>query len=356
MFSRGEAWIFVIFAAFVIAFLYPYNVLDALFIRDLILLDNFVSGISRENMYQVAVLVPAQIVSQFISYIPLLIIYSSGFVESDDDDADDDNIDEQYSWNTGTIWQIRIYCSFLIAAYALVAYWSIRRYPFTNKITEQINEFINLRKAKMIRLENANEEEIDRVFENEHISSISDDDEHMKMMHFSALEIRYLAEAEAHSVPERLQRLYRNSAIGLALGVSTAVLLVAGLAQQIADSGSLSLFFALFLLIVAIFVLYEQQRFSVICALRVRPPNDVQIAAVATNGKNQSHKTTLEEHLKFAQIEFSTEATADRLTIADALPELQTSEDPAELKGYKRIYTALSIVLLFAVITIAVTH
>lgn len=97
-------------------------------------------------MYLTAQGIPTSIMGNFIATIPVIIITLSGFRTKQ---ADDDHIDNNYSWNSASIWVLRLFASLFVGCLAMLAFFMIRNYPLTQGVTEKINEVVKRR--EMIR-------------------------------------------------------------------------------------------------------------------------------------------------------------------------------------------------------------
>ena len=107
-------------------------------------------------MYISAIFIPSNILSKFLSQIPIVAITLIGF--STNDDVDDDEVSSKYSWTEGSVWAIRVFSSFFIVLFAGICYVVMRDYPLNTKVVNQMSEIIDKREAvKKAKIENAAE-------------------------------------------------------------------------------------------------------------------------------------------------------------------------------------------------------
>ena len=77
-----------------------------------------------------------------ITAVPLSVLNITGFSQNV---VDDDNIDGMYSWNTASLWILRISGTLLVAAIAMASYYLIQKYPLTQKVADQMNAAVQKR-------------------------------------------------------------------------------------------------------------------------------------------------------------------------------------------------------------------
>ena len=102
-------------------------------------------GLNRENTYYTAITVPASILVQVISNIPVAALSLSGFQQNS---VDDDNLTGMYSWTTGSLWVLRICTGVVTPIIAGFSYYLVARYPLSQKISDQINDAIRRKEEK----------------------------------------------------------------------------------------------------------------------------------------------------------------------------------------------------------------
>ena len=96
-------------------------------------------------MYLSAIFIPSNILSKFLSQIPIVAITLIGF--STNDDVDDDEVSSKYSWTEGSVWAIRVFSSFFIVLFAGICYVVMRDYPLNTKVVNQMSEIIDERES-----------------------------------------------------------------------------------------------------------------------------------------------------------------------------------------------------------------
>lgn len=74
--------------------------------------------------------------------LPLSALNLTGFTQNI---VDDDNLNGMYSWNTGSLWVLRISGTLLVAAIAMASYYLIQKYPLTQKVADQMNAAVQKR-------------------------------------------------------------------------------------------------------------------------------------------------------------------------------------------------------------------
>lgn len=123
----------------------PITFIVGLFVRDLVLYDNFVNNIDRENVYQQALGVPVSVVVTVIAGFFKAMIYATGFRQSGEKGPNDDYIAAQYSWNEGTLIQILCYILIVVSIATAVALYTLKDYPLTTAIAEQLTKIVKAR-------------------------------------------------------------------------------------------------------------------------------------------------------------------------------------------------------------------
>lgn len=93
-------------------------------------------------MYLTANAIPTNILSNFLAAIPIVMLTLSGFTSHD---VDDDHLENMYTWNSNSLWILRVATSFFIAILCLIAYQFIRSYPLSQEISEQLNKVVKRR-------------------------------------------------------------------------------------------------------------------------------------------------------------------------------------------------------------------
>lgn len=430
-----SSWPFLIYVMVGGAFFYPVLMMDNFFVRDLITSDTFLTGLNRENLFQMSIEGPAGIVSSFFGTIPVVLVYASGFREIQDASDDDDKISEHYEWNSAVVWQCKVYCTLLVCAVASIGYWSIRDYPIDDTVAAYMNEMVNFKSAKKMVIQQAqidddssgvavatatsagcandvnlpppshhefgegDDIDLDRLDERElsEFGSIADDNNHMLMMHFSVLEIDSMAQ-EGDLLTDKIegggsastddggtatnikkmtavQRISRSNLVGLVLGsVTTTAVVAAIIMQLLANASSVAVFFAMALIASSLYTYYEYLRRDVLLQLQQLSPSELKARASASSIKNHEYAKTVGEMVKKGEIpsrkkckpvtsggdngggendkngEFGSSNAAVVTALASTLPELEE----VKLKGYKRIYLVLTLLLIFSLLAIVI--
>ncbi len=389
---EASGTMFVVYMCVVGACFFPIQMLDNFFLRDLVTADSFLTGLYRENLFQVALDAPAGIASTFFSTIPMVIVYGSGYGSDSDASDDDDLVRKQYEWNDAVIWEVKVIATVVVTLLALVAHWSIKDYPLNDFVATSINEMISYRSAKKIEIQNAaaqstaghtftdeDDIDLDRLDESlkEEFNSMADDKDHMLMMHFLALEVDILAkhdQSAAHRDGDTasswlqapyspLQRIRGFNRAGLVGGmITTLAMLAALIAQLVVQSSSVAPFLAMALIGVSVYTFYEHARSGAIQQLLQLSEEDLVAKAVASSEKNHSYAKTVEACIRNGTIPSKKGQTPQRtgqkesdemVAAAFAFPLSEFEE--VRFKGYKRIYFTLVCLFSIAVISILVS-
>jgi MFS family permease len=377
----GEATPFLIYVVLIGGIFYPVQLIDGFFVRDLVSADTLLTGLNRENLYQVAIEAPSQMVANFLGAVPLVIVYSSGFSVKSDPSGDDDQVATHYSWNSAVIWEVRVISTLVVGVVALVAFYTLSGYPINDYVAKQVSLMLNDKNERKhaiqedaIKAERGDEfcfgadDDIDlsRLDESlaEEFGSVADDKDYVMMMHFSALEVDCLANdkdgggADGVSV---LERIHRANMIGLVLGAVTTTLVLVGLFMQlIAQSFVLPMLLSMGLIAASIYTLYEGIRHGVIQKLRELSAGEMLAKASAASSKNHAFVETVSDVLcKGAGTDRSentnTTGTEPMKQLNTPLGSLNNGPDAdkvLELTGYKRIYAGLCVILAVSVVGI----
>lgn len=111
--------------------------LEGLITRDLIRFDTYRTGLNRENLYQTALNVPAQIVAQIITAVPMSVFTASGFSLAGGPPPTDDLIAHKYNWTFGSHVQVVVYSTVLFGCGALYSWYTFYRYPLVQPVADK---------------------------------------------------------------------------------------------------------------------------------------------------------------------------------------------------------------------------
>lgn len=337
----GEATPFLIYVVLLGGIFYPVQMIDGFFVRDLVTTDTFLTGLNRENLYQVAIEAPSQMVANFFGAIPLVIVFASGFKVNSNASDDDDLVSEHYDWNNAVIWEVRVISTLVVGLIALVAFYTLSGYTINDFVAEQINTLLNEKNARKTAIQedvfrsqhaemgeaadssghshessdrNSSEEfsgeddiDLSRLDASlaEEFGSVADDKDYMLMMHFSEREIDCLAQdtqvngsSTNDGTLSVLERIHRANLVGLVLGAITTVFVIVGLFMQlIAQSAVLPLLLSMFLIGASMYTMYEAIRRGVILQLQALPAGELLAKATAASIKNHAYVQTVADAL-----------------------------------------------------------
>ena len=369
-------WIMVLLVS--IFFFGSAMYLNSLIVRDLIRLDTFKTGLNRENMYQAALGVPASIVSQFLSAIPVCILTSTGLRALPPSETDD-LMSSKYSWNFGSHVQVSLYSTVLMAGGMAVAYYYFYRYPLLQQVSAKIEAAIAKREllamqrtelAKSVVDSTAKAEDAvdaeDAEAEADHADgseSIADDSEEMLMNHFSRKELVAMSCSQDDPIDGKsvaLKRLALLSRVNLFFVIPATIgATLAGLGVQITNQRSFTVLVVNLFLASMLFSIYEGLRFGPIAELGTKPGLQVALKAKAACRKSENKSDALKELLERSGIQAddpsglrqslappSSAAPVDALTSAGSFSPV--------LKSYLAIY-AVQACLFVAGIVFATT-
>lgn len=278
----------------------PMLSIESIMLRDLISYDTFITGINRESMYSVSFSVPASVVGQFFGSIPSIILYNTGYATLTTDSA---NTADNYKWNEGTIWQCRVYMSFLFSILAAASYFVIFQYPMNSDVAKKISAAVEKRTLKKVNLENE-AESYGRDIDNEDfraaletdelVGSFSNNEAEMQLQHFSKGEIVAIAK-DGHKGLTSLSWFILG---GLIAGIISTLLLLSSLALLIksADSRYVTIITSL-MLISSMYTLYEGLRYAVVLQLLKQSDDAISLNAAAAHRKNQTYQESLQSLL-----------------------------------------------------------
>ena len=355
--------------------------------------DTYRTGLNRENLYQTALSVPAQIAAQIIAAIPLTIFTSTGFTQVANPDPNDDLLSKRYSWDYSSHFQICVYSTFLFGLGALYSWHLFYRYPLVQPVADKIESALNQRTAAQERLEAARHSDISSkppsskmeaggaeggggsgddvsalssgsVEIDGGLSSIADDQDEMLMNHFSVVELRALSVSQTstttgHSVELDRIRFYHRLNLYV-VGPATLACLLAGLCVQLGSVSSQFQVLTVNLLCAAtFFLLYEFLRVEPLTRVAETKGMDVLLKAKAAFRTISMHQETLKEMLERNGIE-PEDREGERESLAPvSVPSMSSSNAPQHSEGdaaakvvrdYIRLYAAQAVLALLGIL------
>lgn len=311
---------------------------EGLIYRDLIRFDTFRTGLNRENLYQTALNVPAQIVSAIVTAIPMAIFTSSGFRPLPNPPLNDDLMSNKYAWNYASHVQICVYSTVLFGVGSLYSYYIFYRYPLVQSVADKIEVVLNKRTVAQTKREKADARSRGSVFGSTPanlsttsekgetdlnlgndpedgknprddddvsqlswgLSSIADDQDEMLMNHFSAAEVRAMSvsENDERNCNMALHRVQFYHRINLYLASpATIAALLAALWVQIVNNSQYQVLVVNLLCIATFFCLYECLRVIPMTQACASSGIDVLLKAKSAYRSMTAHQESLKEML-----------------------------------------------------------
>jgi Na+/melibiose symporter-like transporter len=375
--------VFVIANALMSPAYYAQNLMK----RDLIMFDTFTNKVNRENVYQVSLSVPANLLSNIIVSFFVGIISSTGYKSIPNNDAT--NIKELYNWNEGTIYQTTIYAFIFTTFLAIAAWYNMRDYPLRSVIAKKIDSALKKRDQNKsttssdvddsantsivnvevaVDVENIYTSGSESTIEPMNVSDSNTVEKETDMMlHTSALEIKVISESKIDDGKnEGLKRIIFNSYMGTyIIGPLAAIALLVGGIHQISNGFSFIQITFTLLLCVLVYLGYEYSRSTVLKELYEKSNDDLIEMAKRQVNRNKNYSLTLKELLvrydidenllhddgddtMFTRMTLSKNNDKDgskrsSKKLSDAIDE---EDEKSALSGYKRIYS----MLIFAII------
>lgn len=377
--------------------------LEQLIVRDVIRFDTYRTGLNRENMYQSALTVPGQVVSNVIVAIPLAIFTASGFQQIPDPPMNDDLMAHRYIWNTGSHVQLALYSSILFGAGAYLSYHWFNRFPLLQSVADKIENALRTRmlnkekaglasfdsKSKVTpatnpvgekggggdavvdaKMSNANSsfseegvpgdlrKHLERANSiNDGLGSIADNADEMLFNHFSAAEILAMSKCDPNERSNSaLNRIILHHRLNLWLiAPGTMASIIAGMVRQMIVSSQYQVVVVNIFCISSFFLLYEALRFQPISALIKMKSSDVQTKALESYKSLTTYQESLKEMLERSGIE-ADDASGTRESLAAPVIESESTDDKDKSKGkgvgdidrgYLRLYFLQSALLCF---------
>ncbi len=328
------------------------SLIDGLFVRDLVVFDTYVTGLRRENMYQMALNLPSNLAISIGSSIPLILCYMTGFVPGTNN-VDDDHIVSKYLWNDSVIWQMRFYGRFLVTLICYISYFTIRNYPLNDKVSRKISDVVIKRDEVQAQSDKSDFTKAVHTKDVEVTTSVAEPEDIMFMNNFSQVEVRAFSENI-----DLMESLQQKQVIGITLAIICIIILCAGTGLQLmAPQSSFAVLNISLALILALYVGYEALRLTTLKKLKAMPTEDKSRLVSLARQSNEEYISKLANMLKKSGIDDSGagDAAPDsndiRETLAQADPAVvEDLKDAAHLPGYKRMYTAFLIIIIYGVI------
>ena len=358
---------------------------EGLIVRDLIRFDTFRTGLNRENLYQTALNVPAQIGSQIIYSIPMTIFTASGFQQKENPVVTDDLMTSKYTWNYGSQVQIVMYSTVLFGTGALISYYLFYRYPLLQPVADKIETALNKRTLAQESQETrrsiifgsakkAGEEEDDadakaKAEEGQDdqerlssidvgLSSIADDKDEMLMNHFSTKEIIAMSNSEHdgnnRNVALGAIRFYHRVNLYFA-APGTLACLFAAMYVQMRSNSAYQATVVNFICLSSFFFLYECLRVQPIADLLKSKGIDVPLKAKAAYRSISGHQETLKEMLDRNGID-AEDKSGKRESLAAPIAATVDVDEALEEKiggiavGYARLFSMQAVLAVLGIL------
>ena len=341
-------------------------------------------------MFLTAQGIPSSIIASFISTIPIVILTLSGFKSND---VDDDNLHDLYTWNSSSLWILRISSSFVAAFIAFCAFYVIRKYPLTQKVCDKINAVVKnremMRETGDLELRNAgmpansSNAEIPSTSVDTVSSSVLDlleddvpltSDEREALLHLSAAELYRVYAAIDSTVyrPEQGVLLIKTLLkYGFSFAIFTIVIMIIALIfNMVYLDGLFSTLIIYFVLLVAFYAFYEIFRYTTVRQFLNWDQKELKLKArkvyreftkkgdniavmLAREGIQLDHLMAEEEEESKLMSEFG---VAPKSIIQNDLKEEDLEAEAfVGLSGYKRIFSTLTILSVLSLVVIIVS-
>ncbi len=339
-------------------------------------------------MYLTANGIPTSILGSFIGAVPVVILTLSGFHSKS---ADDDNLSDMYSYDSTSLWILRISTSFVVAVLVFGAYLFIRNYPLTQKVCDQMTKVVKRREATKL----AGDVELrtdasttgpapsattstsgpnSNSFASEDLEDevVLTHEEHEDLLHMSAAELYRVHSAIDSTVyrPEQGLLLIKTFLkYGFSYACITLVIMIIALGLNTIYLGALfSTLIIYFVLLVAFYAFYEFFRYTTVRQLLNWDPKQLKKKAkkvfeeftkkgdnlatmLAREGIDINALDQTDEDKQFLDL-----GVAPKSMIANDLKEEDVAEEAfVGLSGYKRIFSSLTILMILSIVVIAVS-
>jgi len=361
--------------------------IDGFFLRDLIVFDQFVTGLRRENMYQTSMALPASLCIQVVSNIPLAIINLSGFV-SNTGVPTDDQIISRFKFNDATTWQLRVYASFLTAIIIFAANRMIKSYALNDKVATRLNDIVKKREEeaqartisndernlKSNPLNNANtgsgsgsgsgggvvSKDLEKTVSGSSVTTAplvnETDEDLMYMNHFSQSEI-----AVIHGNFKSLSSLKTKVAVTIFFATFAMVTNIASMGLQInIGQGTFVVLTMTIVLFISLYLGYEILRFVIISKVGTMLEPQAKAIVAKALASNKSFFVNMNSRLKecgivdSGSVEVENEEERESLAAPDK-EEIEADKnnvapEDREISGYKRIIFGLVILAIYGIL------
>ena len=306
--------------------------------------------LNRETMYYSSLNIPANILVNLISAVPVICLSLSGLrIEND---VDDDSIDQNYDWTNKSVWVLRVFGSIFISILALLSFQVLRNYALTAVVTDKLNTIVKDRERNSIQRIDKATDDINTVGEgnSDIISSRTE-----TLLHFSFPELYRIyksMESSSRSKRDGLRLISRLNFAGLTIGIlSLASALVALVCDVVYLVGAWSTALISIAVISLFYIVYECFRFSVLQDMEKWSDTvllDETKAVYQTYvGQGNVFKKKIEAVLKSTP--FSSVDSMNQALMEQSNELSNANEANSKLAGFKRLFLALSASCLFSV-------
>lgn len=352
-----------------------------------------ITGLNRQNTYYTAITVPAAILVAVFTAIPLSALTLSGFEENN---VSDDNIDGIYTWTNGSVWVLRVCCGIVTPLVAALSYYLVAKYPLSQRVSDQINEAVNRRAEKEASMKD--NESADEISDDSNaiggepteaelaafkITGSEDDAKLVKeqihaarqvVLHLSVEEIHRTANGPLGSDGRNLglQSVSNYNLTSAILSGLTSLMLAVTFFYDSTGGNSqfATVLLAIFILMISLFT-YEFLRRDAIVQMGTWSSDKLKAVTSAMYQDFSTYHETLKEKLQRGAIDTSEEGAGDgdddkkklsnRLSLFQPINDVKEDERASATnvggvtptRGYKRIFSAVLLMLAFTIIVIA---
>ena len=254
------------------------DILRDMMTRDLIVVDEYCTGMSREATFLTVVSVPLLLIQNFIGALPLLIIFVSGNKQVDD--VNDDKLANRLEFSSFTIWFVRcMTCGYLF--FATAALYFIYNYQINDEKIIAINDDLKARimkessssKTKDMDEEKNGDDDMNKSF---HVSDL--ENFVLQMLNFSPVENRALSDASNTSMV--FSMITRLNQAQLVLTVTACILMLSMFIYVcFLDANTYTFLFVYVFLMCSIIGLYAFYRRKALSVLREKDMDDIADSA-----------------------------------------------------------------------------
>ncbi len=362
--------------------LIPLVYMQGLFVRDLVVYDNFVNNIDRENVYQVALVTPLNLFTGTVGGLFKAIIFSTGFVQFSTKNENDDFITSQYRWNEGTIYQVFLYEIIIATLMCGFGFYVMRTYPLTNNLMEQMAKVVKRRKEKKAKVfeenETAREAEKTRGMREslERRDKAEADLERFRnevdlWNYLSRNEVNHIVASPTVNGKNRgLEEILAKNRIGaLIFGPLSMVSLIIGASFQLSSGGQFGTIVITLFNIAAFYTYYEGSRNIQMGTIMNLNEEDLREQARAAKLSNEKYSSSVQNLLDVNKIKEQVEDDASTITSEDAAGRRSSGssslsslvhkkvsivspvENLSDLSGYKRQWAVMSCLIIVGIVT-----